>query len=607
MKSNKLRIFGNIIYYLNIWLHTYPLGLVFIFLSVPFGILAIYEGITIPKMILSGIEAQTKINSVIQSVGISFFILLLSKIIMEILETKIKTRGTRPMMWLYSEPIHKKLFTISYQKLISSEVQNKVSKVENIIFRAGDGGPIHFFGMTLSLLLTSITGSIVFTSNIIKIDKLLLIVIFLSAIINLLYEIYAGNYSNKNMKERSEYEKKELYFTKVMENKTYSKDIRFYELLPGLKNMFYHYHKIHASFLKKEANINFLAVFINAFCLLIRDVIAYLYLIHQLSTGYIRISEFVFLIMLIMQFSSWMDNIVQNINLLILFSAQMEQIRDFLETEDRLSQTYEDKNHSLKAKDISMPPKIEIKNLSYHYPESKTNIFEEFNLTINPGEKLALVGINGAGKTTLMLLLMGLLEANSGEIKINGHSMEEFSKEEYYKLFSPVFQDISIFPESIALNITGGNSYKEEDLLENMKQAGMINFINQLKEKQDTMLVRESSENAVDLSGGMNQRLLLARGLYKNAPINILDEPTAALDPIAESKIYEEYNTMSKNKTSIFISHRLASTRFCDRIIFLENGKILESGSHEELMKLNANYRFMYETQSKYYQEGEAY
>ena len=160
-----------------------------------------------------------------------------------------------------------------------------------------------------------------------------------------------------------------------------------------------------------------------------------------------------------------------------------------------------------------------------------------------------------------------------------------------------------MFPESIIDNITGGADVDKAKLEHILKQSGMDNIIEKFPEGGDTFLVKNSQDKAVDLSGGQNQRLLLARALLKNAKINILDEPTAALDPLAESRIYEEYSNMTKNKTSIFISHRLASTRFCDRIILLEYGKIIEDGSHEELMNMRGRYYEMYEVQSKYYQD----
>lgn len=593
----KNRIFANIFYYLRVWSRTFPVGILFILLSVPLTILSIYYNIRIPQLLIRGIEQGEAMATTLLAILYAFFIMTACKMLLEICETKIKTRGSRPLMWLYSVPVHDKLFSLPYQQLISADVQNKLAKLENMVNRTGDGGPLHFFGMKLSGLLIAVVGMAVFTINIVHINPWLLLAMLLSTILHLFYGVYAGKYTERNMRERSDSEKKERYVLKITGDRHYSKDIRLFDLLPHLKRLFLAYHNQHADYLKKESNIQVGTVLVSALAVLVRDVLAYIYLTYQLLSGELMVSEFVYLSALVTHFSAWMNHIVQNANELIIFSAQLEQVRDFIEMK------VDEGKGVLPASAVSPQPEIVFSNLSYHYPESSKLIFEDFNLRIAPGEKLALVGINGAGKTTLMHLLMGLLEPSSGQILIDGKNSQEFSKEEYYKLFSPVFQDITIFPESIAANIAGSPKVDQEKLRLAIKTAGFADFVKSLDEKEQTKLVRDSADSAIDLSGGLNQRMLLARALYKNAPINILDEPTAALDPLAESRMYEEYDAMSREKTTIFISHRLASTRFCDRIIFLEDGKILEEGSHEALMEKKGAYFTMYEAQSAYYQE----
>ncbi len=292
-----------------------------------------------------------------------------------------------------------------------------------------------------------------------------------------------------------------------------------------------------------------------------------------------------------------MNSLVFNVNALLIFNAQMTQVRDFID----LDVMSDDGTQSIDA--ISPQPRIEFDRISYRYSDETPFIFRDFSLTIESGEKLALVGINGAGKTTLMLLLMGLLEPTEGRILIDGRDHRSFSRKEYYRLFSTVFQDITVFPETIAANIAGSHHIDHNKLQKVIQLSGFGHFVETLEQKENTALVRDSASSAIDLSGGMNQRMLLARALYKDAPINILDEPTAALDPLAESRMYKEYDAMSRDKTSIFISHRLASTLFCDRIIYLGNGQILEEGTHHDLMNLRGEYYNMYIAQSAYYQE----
>ncbi len=595
--KGRSRIISNIIFYLRIWWKTFPWGIAFILLSVPLTIFSIYYQIRIPQLLIQGIEQAEPAGTTLLAIGHTFVIVTICKMLMTICDVKIRTRGSRPLTWLYSIPIHDKLFSMPYHQLISATVQNKLAKLEGMVVRHGDGGPIHFFGIKLSSLFIAAVGMVVFAGQIIYINPWLLLIMLLSSILHLVYGIYAGKYTERNMRERSDSEKKERYIVKSLEDRHFSKDIRLFALLPHLKKLFSVYHNQHAGYLKKESNVQLGSVFVSSTAVLIRDILAYVYLAYRLLAGELMISDFVYLAALVTHFSAWMNHIVENANELIIFSAQMEQFRDFMDME------IEEEPGHVTAKDVSSQPEIVFSNVSYHYPESEKLIFDNFNLRIAPGEKLALVGVNGAGKTTLMHLLMGLLKPSQGDILIDGKNSKDFSKKEYYQLFSPVFQDITIFPESIAKNITGSPRVDKDRLDQAIKTAGFADYVESLPEKEQTKLVRDSAASAIDLSGGLNQRMLLARALYKDAPINILDEPTAALDPLAESRMYEEYDTMSRNKTTIFISHRLASTRFCDRIIFLEEGKVLEEGSHQELMEKRGDYFSMYEAQSAYYQE----
>nr|WP_303935463.1 ABC transporter ATP-binding protein [Treponema denticola] len=595
--DTKLNLFNNIFYYLGVWLKTFPAGIFFILISVPIRIFMIYQTILIPKTIILGIETGTEAKPILLSILTAGLLITACKIIIQVLETKLMALGSRPLFHIYSVPVNKKMFELNYQTLISPEVQTKITKVKNIVMTGSSGGPFHFFGLNLSFLLTAIAGAFFFSSGIISIDLILLFIVLASGTVNLLYGIYTGKYTQKNMEDRGDDEKKESYILTTAEDRRFAKDIRLYKMKDWLIENFEHYHGRVKKFLRAESNVQAGGKILNALMIFIRDVFAYIYLIYQLNAGTIAVSQFVFLIGLVMEFSKWMDAIVLQISNLIIFNSELSQIRIFLNTPD------EKKGGELTVNDTGEKPSIEFKNLSFRYSENATWIFKDFNLKIDAGEKLALVGINGAGKTTLMHLLMGLLEPTEGSVLIDGKNSTDFKKEEYYNLFSPVFQDINIFPETFAANIAGTENINEEKLKDAITSSGLNEMVSSLPNGSQTILVKESNDEAIDLSGGQNQRMLLARALYKNAKINILDEPTAALDPIAESKIYEEYDAMSKEKTSIFISHRLASTKFCDRIILLEHGKIIEEGTHNELMNQNKTYRNMYDVQSKYYKE----
>ena len=214
------------------------------------------------------------------------------------------------------------------------------------------------------------------------------------------------------------------------------------------------------------------------------------------------------------------------------------------------------------------------------------------------------MGLNGAGKTTLVRLVCGFLNPDKGKVLLNGKDIRDYDRKDYYMMFAAVFQEFALLPGSIAQNI----AQTDEDIdMARVKscavKAGIAGKIEELPGGYDTHLNRQVYEDAVMLSGGETQSLMLARALYKDAPFIVLDEPTAALDPIAESRMYEKYNELANGKSSIYISHRLASTRFCDRIIMLGNSGIIEEGTHEELLKKNGEYAKLYEIQSRYYTE----
>ena len=247
-----------------------------------------------------------------------------------------------------------------------------------------------------------------------------------------------------------------------------------------------------------------------------------------------------------------------------------------------------------------------LENVSFRYPNAEDFTLKNINLTLRPGEKLAVVGLNGAGKTTLIKLMCGLYDPTEGRVLLNGTDVRNFNRNDYYKLFTAVFQQFNLIAATVAQNIA--QSIEDVDIplaWECLEKAGLTEKVRALPKGIDTLLERSVYDDAAEFSGGETQKLMLARALYKNSPFIILDEPTAALDPIAEADMYSKYNQMTASRSSVYISHRLASTRFCDRVIFLENGVITEEGTHEKLISRGEGYARLFEVQSRYYREEE--
>ena len=245
---------------------------------------------------------------------------------------------------------------------------------------------------------------------------------------------------------------------------------------------------------------------------------------------------------------------------------------------------------------------IEFRHVSFKYPRSEKLVLRDINLTIKSGEHLSIVGLNGAGKTTFIKLLCRLYDVTEGEILVDGVNIKEYSEEEYRRLFAVVFQDFSLFAFSLRENIAFGEQADDAELERVLKLAGLWEDAEKLPQGLDTMLYKSFDENGTDLSGGQRQKTAIARALYRNAPVVILDEPTAALDPVAEYEIYRQFNTLVGGKTAVYISHRLSSCKFCDRIVVFADDTIKENGTHDELVSQSGGiYAQMFAEQAKYY------
>ena len=230
---------------------------------------------------------------------------------------------------------------------------------------------------------------------------------------------------------------------------------------------------------------------------------------------------------------------------------------------------------------------IEFENVSFKYPKSERFVLRNVNLRLNAKESLSIVGENGAGKTTLIKLLARLYEPTEGRILVNGQSIHDFSLDSYRRAMAVVFQDFKIFDFTIRENISFDSHTSDDTIEASLRSAGLLEYVQTLPNKFDTVIGKRFDESGTQLSGGQNQKLAIARASFRDASIVILDEPTAALDPLAEAEIYEKFNELKQNKLTVYISHRLSSCRFSDRIIFMRNGTIVEEGTHDELMDCN--------------------
>ena len=350
-----------------------------------------------------------------------------------------------------------------------------------------------------------------------------------------------------------------------------------------------------------------------------RGIIVYGWLIRQMALGNMALPEFLLYVGVVGGFGAWMNGMARAWQGIMENERLMDDYRDFMDFGSHGPKALQNSaagQHSapawsptqaenFKLTQAGRTHEIRLENVSFRYEGNEEDTIHELNLTIRPGEKLALVGLNGAGKTTLIKLLCGLYRPGSGVIYLDGRDMQFLPQSEIFREFAVVFQDVFAFSFPLADNVSCEKTGREnaEKLRESLEKAGLWERVQELPEKERTMMNKDLDEAGVSLSGGELQKLMLARALYKEASVVILDEPTAALDPIAESEMYEKYDRLIQGRTAVFISHRLSSTRFCDRILFMEKGRIIQEGTHRELMEEGGAYAELFALQARYYQE----
>ena len=488
-----------------------------------------------------------------------------------------------------------KLMNCDYYKHEDPDFDMKFKKAISVTNNNTSIGESLFIHLTQ--VISNVIGLVTYSVLIWTLSPVIVIILFACTIILYLSGKMNADWTQANKANWQDKDRRINYLFSQAGDLKAAKDMRLYGISGWFADM---YKKLLGERIewgiRREKRI-FAADFVTSALTLIRDAFAYGILVYSIACCELSASQFVFYFALIGQYSSYLFGIINTYNTLYKNSLSISDFREILDDKDIM-------NH---GEGIPFPkgaPEIRFENVSFRYPKANANTINNLSFTIQAGEKIAIVGLNGAGKTTLIKLLCGFYVPTEGRILINGHELIEYNLEEYHEHIAAVFQKIELLPLSIEDNIVfNKDNFDDKKLAKVLELSGLNNKIKALPQGVKSKFDRTLYEDAVDFSGGEIQKLALARALYKEGSIIILDEPTSALDPIAENEIYQKYNDLTKNATSIFISHRLASTRFCDRILFLEHGDIAERGSHDELMKLGGKYAELFEIQSHYYKK----
>lgn len=596
--ATKYSLIENIRYLIkNMWIWDKKL-FAFYLLQIPLLVLGPLLTIYIPKVLIDCIQNGVGLGEFIRNIGMPILGLIIVQTIRVGSEFKISTGGFVYRIKYFGQLGEKSVDT-DYENIDGASGQDRLMKAAMSV--ANDNSGTQAITTVSIQLLSNIIGMILYGSIIFTIHPLFIVLIILTSLINYFLGNYANKFEHRSKNNLAPVKKKLEYIrTKAGDFKAL-KDLRLYNMVSWFKDMYQIFIKERINLERKNISKRYLVNCVDGLLAFLRDGLAYGYLIYSVLFKNMDIGDFVLYFGAIGGFSAWISGIVNNFIELNRIHLETSDLRDYLEMEDKMNRG---KGVEL-PKEWELPCDIELKNVYYKYPGAEDYTLKNINLHIKKGEKLAIVGVNGAGKTTLVKLICGLYTPTKGEIYINGKKSSEYNRDEYYSMFSVVFQDFYLLPVSIAENIAlrMKDEIDDEKLDMVLNMSGLMDKVKSLEKGKDTLLVKSVFNDAVDLSGGEMQKLVLARALYKDAPIVILDEPTSALDPIAENELYQKYNEFTKDKTSIFISHRLASTKFCDRIVLIDNGEIVEIGDHKTLMDQNGKYRKMYDMQSHYYKD----
>lgn len=550
----------------------------------------------IAPAILNKIELARPLGEVAATIAAFALILMLlsalhSYIDQNALFGRIAVRSTG----IYGE-IARKYAETSYPNLLNTDFLALGKKATMAC--SGNSESAEAIWTTLTDIMTNCIGFIVYLALLTNLNLWLAALVAATTAISYFASKRINEWGYLHRDEELEMTKKIEYAHKTAISREFAKDIRMFGLRGWLEELWSSAMRLYGAFCAKRERKYIWANIIDLALTFLRNGIAYAFLIGITVRDGLPASQFLLYFSALSGFAQWVVGILDKFSELHKQSLDISTIREFIGWEEPFNLTCGERL----AFEPNKKCEIRLDNVSFRYPMAEKDTLSHINLTVKPGEKLAIVGLNGAGKTTLVKLICGFLDPTEGRVLLNGEDIRKFNRNDYYALFSAVFQEFSVLDVTVKENVAQRtDGIDEARVWQCIDKAGLTEKIKSLPNGIETHLGRRVFKDGIEFSGGQTQRLMLARALYKNAPILVLDEPTAALDPIAENDIYQKYNAMTHGRTSFFISHRLASTRFCDRILFVDGGKIAEEGTHEELLKNGGGYAYLFEVQSKYY------
>lgn len=509
------------------------------------------------------------------------------------LNYKRELHGNTIEFALYKRLFEKSL-NIDYEMLLDKEVQEKKELALKMVSNGRFSQITNNFHNLVSNLII-LVGLVAVLS---QVDVWILAISLMVVITNVAVTAYRNKFRRAIDVDLNPLSRKSSYFREIGSSFSFIKEIKTYGMKMKLASRYTALQEEVYEGLDKVIHLSLAGYIISHIMNFLLDGAAYVYLgFRVLVRDNLSIANFSMFLNAIYNFSGSIEAIVGTFAQIYANGAYLQDYFEFMDL--RTSQD----EPALLQLPVGLTGSFVFEHVSYRYPHQEKYALHDVNIEIRQGEKIAIVGENGAGKTTLIMLLMRLVEPTQGRILFHGTDIREYGEDEYRRLFSTVFQDFKIFSFTIQDNITALGDADSEKVKSIVNRSGLESKIASLNKGTDTYIDKLYDNDGIILSGGEAQRLAIARALYKDAPIYVLDEPTAALDPRIENEIYTKFKDITDGKTAFYITHRLASTHFCDRIIVLQNGSVEETGSHRELMEKNGYYAELYTMQAQYYIE----
>lgn len=582
--------FNTIIYFLKLSNKISKEYIPLIFLTAISKVTKIIINIIMPKFIIEELISGKRMDVFIKFILITVIANAVIGVITSFLDKRNEIIALKIKNGFYIL-VADKIMTMDFEKIEDPQI---LDLKERALFPIENQSIIERTVGYITKLITDLITIIAVTSVILTLDIYVILIILAVIILNI-------NLNKKEQVQRMKAfsdiipinRKFNYYLNTIVDFKT-AKDIRLYDMENILMNEVIKFVDLSNDKLKEICLTQGKFIGLNYVNIQIQMFAVYSYMTYKVFTGAIGIGQFSMYVSAANSFSNSLGDFFKQV---MNLNEASNFLKPYFELERLPSKNSEGSRKIEEVKGYN----IEFKNVSFKYPRSESYTLENINIKINYGEKLSVVGLNGAGKTTFIKLLSRLYEPTDGEITLNGVNIKEYNYEEYMKLLGVVFQDFKLLGFTVKENIAFGEEGDLERINESLKKSGLYKDIEKLEKGIETTVYKTFEDDGIEFSGGQAQKLAISRTMYKDSPIIILDEPTAALDPIAEFEIYSKFNELIGEKTALYISHRLSSSKFCDKIIVFDKGKIVQYGNHDELIKEKGLYNEMYMAQATYY------